>query len=122
MRRMKIYIAGPMTGIPNFNREAFKDAQIALEAMGHEVFNPGAHPQGTRRLCLANDLGWICCHADGMVMLFNWVRSPGANAELATAKALEIPVWYQVATEQNKFMSYDRFSSKGGALYLGKAA
>ena len=54
-------------------------------------------------------------------MLFDWVRSSGAVAELATAKALGIPVWYQVATELHRFMSYDRFSEAGRALYLGKA-
>ena len=47
---MRIYISGPMTGIPNFNRSAFKEAEIVLTAMGHEVFNPGNNPpDGTRR-------------------------------------------------------------------------
>ena len=105
-----------------FNRPAFRDAQETLEAMGHEVFNPTNTYQGTRRLSMEADLGWICRKAEGIVMLFDWGRSSGAAAELATAKALELPVWYQVATERHKFMSYDRFSETGRALYLGKAA
>ena len=122
MRKMKIYIAGPMTGYKDLNRPAFREVQETLEAMGHGVFNPVNNPLGTRRLCLEADLVWICRKADGMVMLFDWVRSRGAGAELAIAKALEIPVWYQSATERHKFMSYDRFSETGGALYLGRAA
>ena len=119
---MRIYISGPMTGIPNFNRPAFKDAQLILEAMGHEVFNPGELPYGTRRECLEVDIAWICRKAEGMVMLFDWVRSSGSAAELATAKALEIPVWYQCALKKQQFMSYDRPARKNGAMYLGPAA
>ena len=72
--------------------------------MGHEVFNPGDHPLGTRRQCMEADIAWICRKAEGMVMLFNWVRSSGASAELATAKALGIPVWYQEAMNPQRFI------------------
>lgn len=122
MKKTKIYISGPMTGIPNFNRAAFKDAQITLEAMGHEVFNPGDHPSVTRRQCMEVDLAWICREAEGMVMLFDWMESSGAKAELATAKALGIPIWCQCANAHEKFMSYEPFISRGGAMYLQPAA
>ena len=119
---MKLYISGPMTGYEDLNRPAFRDAQITLESLGHDVFNPGnSPPNRTRRKYLEYDLGWICRQAEGMVMLFNWVRSSGAGAELATAKALGIPVWYQCATVRDEFMSYDPFDAKGGPLYLGRA-
>ena len=119
---MKLYIAGPMTGIVNFNRPAFRNAQITLEDMGHDVFNPGNHSQEVRHLDLAVDLHWICLNAEGVVMLLDWGRSSGANAELATAKALDIPVWYQCATNPSEFISYDRFDAKGRTLYLRKAS
>ena len=120
---MRIYISGPMTGIPNFNRAAFKDAQITLEAMGHEVFNPGHNPKfRTRRQYLEAELGWICRKAEGMVLLFGWVRSSGAFAELATAKAIGIPVWYEYATESGKFVGYVQRSPKGETLFLEPAA
>ena len=122
MRKMKIYISGPMTGYKDLNRLAFREVQETLEAMGHEVFNPTNTYHGTRRLSMEADLVWICRHAEGMVMLFNGVRSSGSAAELAAAKALELPVWYQIGTDLEKFMSYDRFSETGGALYLGKAS
>lgn len=37
---MKIFIAGPMTGIPEYNFPAFFEAQAKLEALGYEVANP----------------------------------------------------------------------------------
>ena len=125
MNKMKIYISGPMAGIPNFNRAAFKKAQITLEALGHEVFNPGDQPPATRRQILEFDITWICRHAEGMVMLFDWVRSSGAAAERATAKALGIPVWYQAATNPDqfisKFMLYDPCRPPRKTKYLTKA-
>ena len=119
---MRIYISGPMTGYEDLNRPAFLKVQDTLEDMGHEVFNPINHSQEVRHLALAVDLDWICMKAEGMVMLFNWVRSSGAGAELATAKALDLPVWYQEALHPDQFMSYVQRSPKGGALYLGCAA
>ncbi|ECE8819412.1 DUF4406 domain-containing protein, partial [Salmonella enterica subsp. enterica serovar Reading] len=43
---MKVYIAGPMTGYENFNREAFHRAEKALKREGHTVLNPAVLPNG----------------------------------------------------------------------------
>ena len=37
---MKYYIAGPMTGRPNNNFQAFHAAAANLRGQGHEVVNP----------------------------------------------------------------------------------
>ena len=38
--RVRVYIAGPMTGYKNFNREAFHKAEEELKREGHTVLNP----------------------------------------------------------------------------------
>lgn len=42
---MKLYIAGPMTGLPEFNYPAFMDAERRLIAAGYEIENPAAPGQ-----------------------------------------------------------------------------
>jgi len=37
---MKVYISGPITGMPNDNRDAFKAAEKELAANGFEPVNP----------------------------------------------------------------------------------
>lgn len=109
---MKIYLAGPMRGIPEFNFPAFFAAAEKLRAEGHEVFNPAerdnqkhgvdiskgnlagceevaAKEHGfSLREALGADLAWICAEAEGIALLPGWERSMGARAELATAEAL----------------------------------
>lgn len=40
MKKNKIYIARPMTGLPNYNFEAFDNAERTLKARGLEPMNP----------------------------------------------------------------------------------
>lgn len=103
---MKIYLAGPMRGIPESNYPAFKAASATLRSAGHEVFSPvdwdiEKHgPDGCHhatfdlREALAADLQWICLHADAIAMLPGWENSKGAKAERATAIALGLEVIY----------------------------
>jgi hypothetical protein len=115
---MKIYIAGPMRGLPHFNFPAFKAAALSLRALGHTVFSPAdadndaygydvgaANPEGseakaidagiTIRECMARDCKFICEEADAVYMLDGWETSTGAQAEWALARALHLPVIYQ---------------------------
>ena len=43
---MKTYIAGPMTGLPEFNRPAFNAAAKEIAASGHVPLNPAILPDG----------------------------------------------------------------------------
>jgi hypothetical protein len=106
---MKIYIAGPMTGLPEYNFPAFDKAAAELTAQGHEVFNPaqndrdhgfdasglGGHEAErlgfSLRRALKQDLSWICDHAEGLALLPNWQKSAGVAAEIALAHALGVP-------------------------------
>lgn len=108
---MKIYLAGPMRGIPNFNFPAFDFAAAKLRSYGHEVFSPaerdrkvhgyalednatGDEAQATAsvgfslREALDADTHHICMTADAIAMLPGWEKSSGANAEYALAMAL----------------------------------
>jgi hypothetical protein len=107
---MKIYLAGPMRGIPNFNFPAFDAAAAKLRDQGHTVFNPADNDRAiygdtflnatgcdkqadaehgvSRRRLLGDDLAWICAEADGIALLPGWRGSLGATAEHATAVAL----------------------------------
>lgn len=113
---MKIYLAGPMRGIPEFNFPAFFAGAEKLRAEGHEVFNPAerdnqkhgvdiskgnlagceevaAKEHGfSLREALGADLAWICAEAEGIALLPGWENSRGAKAELAAAAALDLKV------------------------------
>ena len=114
--RMRIYLAGPMRQIREFNFPAFHAATAKLRAEGHEVFNPAERDierHGTDiskgndtgceetaakqhgfdlRIALGEDLAWICAHADAVYLLPNWRNSKGATAERAVALALGLQV------------------------------
>lgn len=109
---MRLYVAGPMRGIPEFNFPAFRAAAAFLRSQGHTVFSPAerdierhgtdiskgnatgdekvaAQAHGfSLRVALGEDLAWICEHADGIALLPGWQNSKGALAEYATARAL----------------------------------
>jgi len=113
----KVYVAGPMRGIPEFNFPAFHAATAKLRAAGHTVFNPAerdnerhgediskgnvtgdetiaAKEHGFNlREALGEDLEFICRHADVVALLPGWENSKGAIAERATALALGLEVW-----------------------------
>ncbi len=119
----KIYIAGPMSNIPEFNYPAFRVAANKLRAAGWIVFSPadidllwhgadiskgnatGSVAQAavehgfSRKMALQRDLD-IIFWADGekgvdaIAMLPGWETSTGAQLEHAAAKALGLTVLY----------------------------
>ncbi len=103
---MKVYLAGPMSGYDDFNFPAFFKEAEKLQKEGHEVFNPAqkdidewgtlenVKAKANYRDCLRKDLNWILDHAETIVVLPNWEKSKGVAAELALARALNLPVVY----------------------------
>jgi hypothetical protein len=103
---MKIYLAGPMTGLPEFNFPAFDEAAKRFEELGHTVFNPaqmdrdvGFDPSSAEvsneflRDALRRDLSAIC-DADAIAMLPGWERSGGAMVEWHLARHLGLRLIY----------------------------
>ncbi|WP_395055204.1 DUF4406 domain-containing protein [Polaromonas sp.] len=91
---MKIYIAGPCTGIPELNYPAFNAAAARLRAEGHEVINPAENPApacgswvGYMRMSVAQ-----VASVDAVYMLPGWGTSRGAILEHLIAKQLELIV------------------------------
>jgi hypothetical protein len=93
---MKIYLAGPMSGIKEYNYPAFAKAAKKLRVAGHWVLNPAElnPPVKEYRLCLAVDLAWICSHAEAIALLPGWENSKGSAVEFALAKALGLKFIY----------------------------
>lgn len=91
---MILYIAGPMSGLPDYNRPAFFDAAARLRDFGFTTINPARHEQ-------RNDLDWgdymrlgisDVLAAHGLAVLPGWECSRGARLEVEVAHALRLPV------------------------------
>ena len=93
---MKVYISGPITGITNGNRAAFRKAQAHLVRTGNEVVNPhelddpGAEPMSWSD-CMRRDLAALVT-CDAILMLPGWPNSRGANLEHHVARELGLLV------------------------------
>jgi hypothetical protein len=91
---MRIYIAGPMTGLKDFNFPAFNAEADRLRAEGHEVLNPADHGLidgfvwlDYMRLDIAQ---LITC--DAIQLLPGWENSKGATLEHHIAQALGLEI------------------------------
>lgn len=103
---MKAYIAGKITGDPNY-REKFQKGVEALQKIGYTVLTPATLPDGMRR----GDYMKICFAmidvADIVFFLPDWFDSPGARLEYMycdytnkLTKELDEPTDYKKITAQ----------------------
>jgi len=102
---MRIYIAGPMRGHPEYNFPAFHDAARRWRLKGHEVISPAEMDQvhgfdekkdavdnAFLRAVIVRDMEAIA-KCDGIVMLADWENSSGAKLERALADYLGLEVF-----------------------------
>lgn len=106
---MKLYIAGPMTGMPDWNYPAFFDAETQLTALGHTPLNPARNdgdsaseaiagagsqevPTHPWEYYLRRDIPKVVS-ADALVVLPGWQNSRGATLEVHLATALGMPLY-----------------------------
>lgn len=104
MNPCKVYICGPMTGLPDHNLAEFRAAREALRARGFEVVCPGemseqplAEHITDRAFYMLKDIQVIVGangeeRVHGIVLLDGWSASSGANTELIIAWQLSLPV------------------------------
>lgn len=93
---MKLYLAGPMTGLPEFNFPAFHRAAAALRDAGHDVINPAeinVDPKATWQQCLRACLAQLVT-CEGIALLPGWEHSRGARLEAHVAHMLDIKPIY----------------------------
>lgn len=77
---MKIYIAGKITGNPNY-KEQFAAAEKKLKAEGHQVINPTWKPEGLPYKQYI-DMGLMeLQQCDVIYLLSDWKDSKGARME-----------------------------------------
>ena len=88
----RIYLAGPMSGLPLYNYPAFNAAAAQLRVMGYHVENPAENPEQPSwahymRLAIGQ---LVTC--DTVVLLPGWRKSKGARVERWLAKLLQIEI------------------------------
>lgn len=100
---MRLYVAGPMTGVPGGNRDEFLRVEHELRDLGYDVLNPARieelyNPGGAPRAW-----DWYMRHAlqmlaacKGVATLAGWTYSRGATLEVDVAMRLGMGVrpWF----------------------------
>jgi hypothetical protein len=88
-----LYIAGPMTGHPQFNYPAFHEAAERLTASGYKVLNPAGNKRDREEpwAWFMRDAITMMLQADAIATLIGWQYSRGARIEVELAKSLTIP-------------------------------
>lgn len=108
-KTLRVYVAGPMAGLPEHNFPAFHAEAARLRALGHEVLSPAekageqaaadADTQGlafretqTYKDFLRADLRMVL-DCDAISLLPGWENSRGATLERTVAEAIGLEVW-----------------------------
>lgn len=93
----RVYLAGPMTGIPEFNYPAFNRVASRLRADGLHVENPAENPDpdcgtwaGYMRKALAQ---LVTC--DRIHLMPGWQHSRGAGCEKQVAEWLGLTISFE---------------------------
>jgi hypothetical protein len=103
--KMRVYIAGPMTGYKSWNFPAFDECRDWLHRHGYEVISPAdldrqvgvnertrALPKGFKHLAYARDSSSIGL-VDAVVILPGFETSDGSTFEIAGARFLGLTLY-----------------------------
>lgn len=96
---MILYIAGPMTGLPQHNYPAFFAAAERLQASGFDVLNPARIDEDHSTETGEPTWQWymrralrMVSEADGIALLPGWEESTGATLEATVGRSLGLDV------------------------------
>jgi hypothetical protein len=97
--KMKLYLSGPMTGKPDFNRPEFGRWAQKLRAKGYQVENPGELPPGLEWEEYMKIAKEALAGCDAVALLPGYLDSKGAQQELRWAIDARMPFatvkhWY----------------------------
>jgi hypothetical protein len=131
------YLAGPMTGIPQFNFPLFEATAKRLREAGHLIITPHemddpdvcaaawASPDGapgtgspngeTWGDFLSRDVKLVADEAHGVLLLDGWERSRGARLETFVAYLCEKPILYAANMQP---VSHGKLVEAWGNVYL----
>lgn len=84
---VKVYIAGPMSGLPMFNRPAFFAAEAYLHGQGARVMNPAVLPDGWDHDAYMRIAIPMMMECEAVAFLPGWQQSQGARQEFTRARA-----------------------------------
>lgn len=98
---MTIYIAGPITGIPDYKRN-FNQAENGLLVRGYNVLNPAKALSGLNNAQAIRICFDMIDAADAVLFLPDWEYSAGANLELAYCKYTDKTVYYKLEEVPNR--------------------
>jgi hypothetical protein len=103
---MKVYLAGPMTGIPDYNAPAFRVAARRLRELGHEVISPVEldEEEGFDHATQETDekayleflrrdlIRFLAEGVEAIVVLPGWEESRGAEAEVFVGRKVGLKI------------------------------
>lgn len=90
----RIYISGPMTGMPDLNFPAFHAEAARLSALGYQVVNPAEinpDPGMSWHECMRRDLRALL-DCDALALLEGWQKSAGAHLEMHVAHRIGMEI------------------------------
>ena len=112
--RKRVYVSGPMSGLPELNATAFDEAAEALRELDYAVCNPIETSQQLGKLSHAEYLRFDfqrVLEADFLVALDGWEDSVGARAEILMAIRMGTKVWDWATWGQYNLITEDDVTS-----------
>lgn len=94
LKPLRVYLAGPMSGLPGWNYPAFHQAAAALRAAGYQVVNPaenGLPPEAHWEQHMRRDIAALLT-CGRLALLPGWAASKGAVLEERIARQLGMTV------------------------------